>query len=206
MLKENIHKIFAILPIFLWPLVFIIFAPIFLYVMTIVTLFLGISAILLFKKDLYPLFNKNAQKITLSSIFISLTASLILYAIFYIGGEISYQFGIGYLVLNIYNMLLSVNKIGLGIALIIIGIMEEMYWRGFLQNIFIDNNVSHPWVLSTIYYSIVHIATFNYILVIAAFIVGLITGYIAYKFGLMYSILTHVVWLEIVIVLFPVLP
>jgi len=205
-LKKNISKIFAILPVFLWPLAFIIFASTFLYAMAIVTLFLGISTIVLFKKDLYSLFNKNAQKITWKSISISLIAALILYIIFLLGGEISYQFGIGYLVLKIYNMILSINKISLGIILIIIGIMEEIYWRGFLQSIFIDNNVSHPWVLSTIYYSIVHAVTLNYILVIAAFIVGLVTGYITYKLGLMYSIFTHIIWLEVIIVLFPVLP
>jgi membrane protease YdiL (CAAX protease family) len=174
--------------------------------MVIITLFLGLSTILLFKKDLHSLFYKGAQKITIKFVLISLIAAIILYIIFLLGGKASYQLGIGYLVLNIYDVLLSVNKIYLSITLIIIGIMEEIYWRGFVQGIFIDNNATYPWILSTIYYSIVHAVTFNYILVIAAFIVGLVTGYVAFKFGIVYSILTHIIWLEIVIVLFPVLP
>ncbi len=204
MIKDITQKIFFILPLLLWPLAFILFAPIFLYAMVLVTIFLGLSTLLLFRENLRFLLSKSKFETILKNTIISLIASMLLYLIFLLGGKISYQIGIGYLVLNIYNMLLNINKISLGIALIVIGIMEEIYWRGFIQNTFTDTQ--YPWLFSSIYYSIVHAVTLNYVLTIAALIVGLITGYIAYKFGIAYSIITHITWLEITIVILPILP
>ncbi len=176
----------------------------FLYAMVLVTIFLGLSTLLLFRENLRFLLSKSKFETILKNTIISLIASMLLYLIFLLGGKISYQMGIGYLVLNIYNMLLNINKISLGIALIVTGIMEEIYWRGFVQNTF--TGTQYPWLFSSIYYSIVHAVTLNYVLTIAALIVGLITGYIAHKFGIAYSIITHITWLEITIVILPILP
>jgi membrane protease YdiL (CAAX protease family) len=173
--------------------------------MGLATTFLGLTTVIFFKNDLMRLLiNVQDQKSKLESIFIGVVSSFVLYIIFLLGGKISYYLGFENLVLSIYGMVLNTNKIILSIALIIIGIMEEIYWRGFIQGIFI-NNVQYPWILSSIYYSMVHIATFNYILVIAALIVGLVTGYVAYQFGIIPSMITHIIWLELVIVIFPIL-
>lgn len=207
MRDKNIFRVLLFgIPLVIWPFVFIIFEKVFLYAMSIATMFLGLTTILYFKSNLTHLLIEHNQRSKLKPIFVGLASAFILYIIFLLGGEASYYLGFGSLVLSIYNMILSVNIVILSSALVIIGIMEEVYWRGFVQGIFINNNVQYPWILSSIYYSIVHVATFNYILVIAALIVGLITGYTAYRFGLISSIIAHVIWLELVIIIFPVLP
>ncbi len=192
MMQKNIsHMLLFTIPLIVWPLVFVILKNTFLYSMGLATTFLGLTTVLFFKNDLiHLLINGQNQKSKLKSIFIGVVSSFVLYIIFLLGGKISYYLGFGNLVLSIYDMVLSINKIILSVALIIIGVMEEIYWRGFIQGIFI-NDTPYPWILSSIYYSMVHIVTFNYILVIAALIVGLITGYIAYQFGIVPSIITH---------------
>ncbi|MGB9728844.1 MAG: CPBP family intramembrane glutamic endopeptidase [Thermoprotei archaeon] len=206
MMRKNIsHMLLFTFPLIVWPLVFVILRNTFLYSMGLATTFLGLTTVIFFKNDLMRLLiNVQDQKSKLESIFIGVVSSFVLYIIFLLGGKISYYLGFENLVLSIYGMVLNTNKIILSIALIIIGIMEEIYWRGFIQGIFI-NNVQYPWILSSIYYSMVHIATFNYILVIAALIVGLVTGYVAYQFGIIPSMITHIIWLELVIVIFPIL-
>ena len=53
-------------------------------------------------------------------------------------------------------------------------------------------------------YFVVHVVTFNPILVIAAFIVGLMLGVVAEKMGIVGSIIGHTLWLELILVIFPV--
>jgi len=60
-----------------------------------------------------------------------------------------------------------------------------------------------PWLLSTTYYALVHLSTLNPALVAGAFAVGLIDGLLADKVGLAASAITHVLWLELVMVLSP---
>ncbi|MEM3832427.1 MAG: CPBP family intramembrane glutamic endopeptidase [Thermoprotei archaeon] len=204
--KNILRMLLFVIPLAAWPLVFVVLKNIFLYSMGLSTTFLGLVTILFFKNDLmHLLINGQDQKSKLKSIFAGVVSSFVLYIIFLLGGKVSYYLGFENLVLSIYSMILDTNRITLSAVLVIIGMMEEIYWRGFIQGIFI-NNVEYPWILSSIYYSMIHIVTFNYVLVIAALIVGLITGYIAYRFGIIPSIIAHIIWLELIIIIFPVLP
>ncbi|MFP3321060.1 MAG: hypothetical protein RXO24_10865 [Acidilobus sp.] len=60
-----------------------------------------------------------------------------------------------------------------------------------------------PWLLSMAYYALVHLSTLNPALVAGAFAVGLIDGLLADKVGLAASTITHVLWLELMMVLSP---
>jgi hypothetical protein len=84
--------------------------------------------------------------------------------------------------------------------------MEEIYWRGGLQEILKNYGFSRPWLASTILYTLVHIVTLNLILIFAAFIVGIIMGVSAYKYGLFTPILLHIIWLQLIIIIIPVYP
>ncbi|WP_243678755.1 hypothetical protein [Vulcanisaeta distributa] len=102
-------------------------------------------------------------------IVLGLLMSGILYMIF-VGGYalLKYMGGlVGYVVL-VYEMVRGgmANAYALSIALVIIGFMEEVYWRGGglqelarggLGGIFSNE----PWIASMIYYTLVHISTLN---------------------------------------------
>ncbi len=188
-------------PLIAWPLVFVVLSEIFVFAMLFATIILGTTSYFLFKDEIRKTFVRSNK---LTVILVGFIASLLLYGIFYLGGYLSNYLGLGNLVSSVYDILLGIDRIALAFSLIVIGFMEEVYWRGFLQGVFLVNK-SFPWLISSIYYSLVHLVTFNVILVIAALIVGLITGYIAYRFGVASSIITHVVWLQLIIVIFPIL-
>jgi len=93
------------------------------------------------------------------------------------------------------------------LALGVIGFMEEIYWRGYLQGYMIESLYGRGFkslILSSVYYTAVHVPTGNPPLAAAALIVGLILGYIALKAGVVSSIAAHIVWLEMVVVYAPV--
>jgi hypothetical protein len=60
-----------------------------------------------------------------------------------------------------------------------------------------------PWLLSMTYYALVHLSTLNPALAAGALAVGLIDGLLADKVGLAASAITHVLWLELMMVLSP---
>ncbi len=85
---------------------------------------------------------------------------------------------------------------------------EEIYWRGALQG-YMRRKFSKtkwaPWVISTAYYSLVHLSTLNPILVLAAFFVGLTASLIAEKHGILASAAVHIIWIEAIIIFLPVI-
>jgi CAAX amino terminal protease family. len=100
----------------------------------------------------------------------------------------------------------SISKYALAVALVIIGIMEELYWRGGLQELMRGvGGIARrePWLLSMTYYTLIHISTLNPALVAGAFAVGLIDGLLADKVGLTASTITHILWLELMMVILP---
>ena len=83
--------------------------------------------------------------------------------------------------------------------------MEEVYWRGgFQENLLKERFGDFRWLFSSIVYSLVHVVTLNLVLVAAAFVVGVVLGYTAKRFGLSSAIIAHVVWLLLVIIIAPV--
>jgi membrane protease YdiL (CAAX protease family) len=84
----------------------------------------------------------------------------------------------------------------LQLALGVIGFMEEIYWRGYLQGYMLESLCGRGFkslILSCVYYTAVHIPTGNPPLAAAALIVGLIFRHIALKAGVVSSIAAHIV-------------
>ncbi len=144
-------------------------------------------------------------------IVLGLIMSGVLYMVF-IGGYalLKYMGGLAGYVVIVYEMVRGgmVNAYALSIALVIIGFMEEVYWRGGgLQELARGGLGSifnrEPWIALMIYYTLVHISTLNPALVAGAFAIGFVDGVLADKAGLTASIITHVVWLELMMVLLP---
>ena len=93
------------------------------------------------------------------------------------------------------------------LLLFIIGPAEEIFWRGFVQN-----KMSEKWgttmgfVIATAVYALVHAGSCNFMLVMAALVVGGFWGLI-YRFypnRLGALVISHAVWDAAVFVWFPI--
>ena len=94
------------------------------------------------------------------------------------------------------------------IMLLIIGPAEEIFWRGYLQR-----NFSRKWnpdvafIVTTLMYSLVHISKFNFMLIMAAMVAGIVWG-LAYRFfpeKLGAIIISHALWDCAVFIWFPIM-
>ena len=92
---------------------------------------------------------------------------------------------------------------GVGLAVVLWGV----FWRGYVQNA-----LSKRWspnvgfIVTTLVYALVHIWSFNFMLVMAALVVGAIWGlaYRLYPQKLGALIVSHAVWDVAVFVVFPI--
>ena len=93
------------------------------------------------------------------------------------------------------------------LLLILIGPAEEIFWRGYVQNALSKRwNPNTGFIVTTLVYALVHIWSFNFMLVMAALVVGAIWGlaYRLYPQKLGTLIVSHAVWDVAVFVLFPI--
>jgi hypothetical protein len=197
--------LFLFLPILLWPITFIVLKRVFIYSMLVSTFILAIISLRWYRKRI-----KWAGKRIYVSIIAGVIGAFLLYLVFYIGWYATLYLGMNSLVGNVYSMIYAgVAKMPLIFILALIGIFEEIYWRGALQG-YIKKSLmpligAFPWIGSTLYYSAVHISTLNPILVLSAFFVGLVTSVIADRYGIISSMLTHIIWIELIVVFIPLL-
>jgi hypothetical protein len=132
----------------------------------------------------------------------SLVGALLLYVVFLMGGLLSKTLGMWWQVERVYS---SLTRSPLEAALLaVIGISEEVYWRGYLQEDLLVSRLGAPWWLSSLPYSLVHLVSAMLLLVLAALPVGLVMGFLARRWGVGTSALAHAAWLYIVLYLAPV--
>ena len=92
------------------------------------------------------------------------------------------------------------------LLLFVTGPSEEIYWRGFLQRVLMQQvGPASGWLLATLAYSLVHIWTLNVPLMLAAFTAGLVWGWIyLVERRLLPVIISHAVWSVAIFVILPV--
>lgn len=93
------------------------------------------------------------------------------------------------------------------LLLILIGPAEEIFWRGYVQNALSKRwNPNTGFIVTTLVYALVHIWSFNFMLVMTALVVGAIWGlaYRLYPQKLGTLIVSHAVWDVAVFVVFPI--
>jgi CAAX protease family protein len=84
-----------------------------------------------------------------------------------------------------------------------IGPTEEIYWRGFIQNALAKRLSTRSSILLTsAVYGSIHVPTLNPSLIFVAFIGGLVWGYVYHRWGLAASMVSHVLWDEMIFVFF----
>ncbi|AEA12489.1 Abortive infection protein [Thermoproteus uzoniensis 768-20] len=188
----NRDVVYVALPALLWPLTFDILRSQFLYAMAASTAVLAALTLLWRRGDVAWL--RARAPVALAA---GVAASAALYFVFVAGHLAMASLGLGSSVTSVYRMLTSAPPLVLAVAVVPIGVFEEIYWRGGLQGLFKARD--YPgWALSAVYYTAVHISTLNPALVAGALVIGLVDGLLAERLGLAASTAAHVIWLELV--------
>jgi len=156
------------------------------------------------KGNLARLFNYQSKHI-----FIGIFSAIVLYFVFYVGKLISFSlFDFSATqVASVYDTRSTAPTWLISILLLfVIGPAEEIFWRGFILEELSKkfNSIPLALIISTILYSIVHIWSCNFMLLVAAFVCGIFWGliYLRYK-SLIPVIISHSLWDFTVFILFP---
>ncbi|MBN2786878.1 MAG: CPBP family intramembrane metalloprotease [Paludibacteraceae bacterium] len=154
-------------------------------------------------------FNKQFQ-IASKDIALGLASAVVLWFVFYLGDYFSsllFDFAkpqVG----SIYQMKEGENPLFLGLLLaFLVGPAEEIFWRGYVQRTM--STKYGDWtalIVTTLVYALVHIWSFNFMLIMAALVCGAFWG-LLYKYtkNIVTLIISHAVWDVLVFILFPIL-
>lgn len=153
---------------------------------------------------------KKQFSFSVKDILIGFLSAAALYVIFYLGDFFSsmlFDFAkeqVG----NIYQMKEGENPLFLSLLLVLlVGPAEEIFWRGYIQRTL--GSKYGEWtalIATTLIYTLVHIWSFNFMLIMAAMVCGAFWG-LLYKYNknLVTLIISHAVWDVSVFILFPIL-
>jgi membrane protease YdiL (CAAX protease family) len=149
-------------------------------------------------------------KLDWTNIALGVALAAVLWGVFWVGDKLSsLMFDFARPQVNlIYGMKEGENPWVLTfLMLFIIGPAEEIFWRGFIQNSFSKRwNPNIGFIVTTLVYSLVHLSKFNFMLIMAALVAGLIWG-LAYRFfpeKLGAIIISHALWDCAVFIWFPI--
>ena len=157
------------------------------------------------RKSILDQFNFNWKVIGFG-----LLSAVVLWMVFYLGDFFSkmlFDFARPQ-VDSIYAMKEGQNKILLILGLLfIIGPAEEIFWRGYVQDRLIGKYGEwKAFIITTLIYALVHIWSFNFMLVMAALICGIFWGLMyRYSKNLVPLVISHAVWDVAVFILFPIM-
>jgi membrane protease YdiL (CAAX protease family) len=136
-------------------------------------------------------------------------SAAVLWGVFWLGNYFSnllFDFAQGQ-VAGVYAMKTGENQLVIALLLLfVIGPAEEIFWHGLVQSE-LTKKIPSPWVIvvTTLIYSLVHLPSLNFLLIMAAFVCGLFWSAIYYyNRNLLTVIVSHALWDVSVFVLFPI--
>ncbi|MCQ2342018.1 MAG: CPBP family intramembrane metalloprotease [Paludibacteraceae bacterium] len=121
---------------------------------------------------------------------------------------------------SIYGMKEGISPLLLSaLLLFIIGPAEEIFWRGYVQRTLMQlfgaadriNHITRKGILVTLlaiaFYTLVHLFSFNFMLIMAALVCGVVWGGLYYLFPNRFAavVISHALWDAAVFVWFPIL-
>jgi membrane protease YdiL (CAAX protease family) len=126
-------------------------------------------------------------------------AAAILFLVFYVGNIfIRFLFErAGEGIQNVYSFKQDADPLRIGLLmLLVIGPGEELFWRGYLQRrLGTRYGKWAGFVMATTLYTVVHIATGNMVLVLAALVCGLFWGWLYLRYrSMIINVVSHTVW------------
>lgn len=162
----------------------------------------------------------NRNEFTFSNILIGVVTAAALWGVFWLGNYLSTRwFGFAQGQINsIYDMKNGNDVLIVGaLLLFVIGPAEEIFWRGYFQKSITDifekslKIKSETWrwlapvLITAFVYAIVHVFSFNFMLIMAALVCGLFWGFM-YRFtkSIVPLIVCHALWDVSVFIIFPI--
>lgn len=159
-----------------------------------------------------------------TNIVLGVLIAAALWGVFWIGDKVSQWMFPSFArpqVNTIYAMKEGSSPVALSLLLLlIIGPAEELFWRGYVQRMMmksatggqqsvISNQLSAtmlPTLLAVVLYAIIHIASLNFMLIMAALVCGVVWGGLYWLFPnrLPALVISHALWDAAVFVWFPI--
>ena len=137
-----------------------------------------------------------------------LISAVILYLVFYAGNFIIRQI-LSFAdqnISNVYDFKGDASSLRIGLLmLLVIGPGEELFWRAYIQGNFMRRyGKITGFILGTLIYTLIHLATGNPVLILAALTGGVFWGWIYMKYqSITINIVSHIIWDISVFLLFP---
>ena len=142
----------------------------------------------------------SAFNLRLSTFLLGIAIAALLWGVFYVGDKVSQLlFSFSRAQVNlIYNLKDNFSPTLLALLLLfIIGPAEEIFWRGYIQRT-LSNRVSPfiAFLLTTACYTLVHLPSGNFMLIMAALVCGIVWGglYWLMPQNLRAIIISHALW------------
>lgn len=149
-------------------------------------------------------------------ILLGIAIAAVLWGVFWIGDKVSqwmFPSFARHQVDGIYGIKDGINPVLLScLLLLVIGPAEELFWRGYIQQTLATRfqQTTHPtWVAALIAiaaYTLVHIFSFNFMLIMAAAVCGVVWGGIYWLFPKHFPaiVISHALWDAAVFIWFPI--
>ncbi len=155
---------------------------------------------------------KKDFRFDLRSIVLGIGSACILWGIFYVGDYLSalmFDFAKPQ-VSSIYGLRDGTKDVLIALELfLIVGPAEVIFWQGLVQSKMMQQLGNWKgFLLTTLIYSIVHISSFNFMLIMAALVCGAFWGFIYMAFkprNVVPLLISHALWDVMVFILFPIL-
>lgn len=145
-----------------------------------------------------------------SDIPIGIAIGALLWGIFWVGDKVAvwmFDFADGEIG-SIYSMRDGMNYWIIGaLLLFVVGPAEEIFWRGYVQgNLARKYKPLVAFLVTTAIYTLVHIWSLNFMLLVAAAVAGGLWGllYLFYPKRLWALVISHAVWDAAVFLVFPI--
>lgn len=143
-----------------------------------------------------------------SYLIIGPCSAALLYAVFYVGnlGATALLSDAGTRIAGIYSTRAEAPPwIIAGLLLLLIGPAEELFWRNYIQRVLGQRRPAWwAWLLTAAIYTLVHVWSFNWLLLGAAAVCGLFWGAMFLRYRSVWpGLISHALWDVAVFVLFP---
>jgi len=169
------------------------------------------ALILLFMSFTFRKEWKNEFRFDLKSILLGVVSAGFLWLIFYIGNQVSnwlFDFAKPQ-ISSIYSLRDGTKSVFIALELfLVVGPAEVIFWQGLVQSKMMKElGDTKGFILTTLIYSIVHIFSFNFMLIMAAMVCGAFWGFMYMIFkprNLVPLLISHALWDVLVFVVLPI--